>query len=103
MIPPFKIPNEDNVKSGRTMVIFKWCHYATGLMLGYIQVTPMTNGDLPLARQIALLPRLIDLCNRITERLPSDSDPVLELKALRDNASEILQLIDKLPESNLEK
>ncbi len=42
---------------------------------------------------IVSLPRLIDLCDKIAERLPSDSDPVLELKALRDNASEILQLI----------
>ncbi len=43
--------------------------------------------------QITLLPKLIDLCNKIAERLPSDSDPVLELKALRDNANEILQFI----------
>lgn len=92
---PFKLSDKDNAKSGRTLVILEWCHYAKGLMLGYIQVTPITNGDLPLARQITLLPKLIDLCNKIVDRLPSDSDPVLELKALRDDASEILQLIER--------
>lgn len=53
----FKVPDKDKAKSGRTIVTLEWCHYAKGLMLGYIQVSPVTNGDLPLARQIAMLPK----------------------------------------------
>ncbi len=44
---------------------------------------------------ITSLPRLINLCDKMAEKLPPDSDPVLELKALRDSASEILQLIEE--------
>ncbi len=91
----FNVPGKDNAKSGCTIVTLEWCHYAKGLTLGYIQVTPMTKGDLPLARQVAMLPRLIGLCNKIAEGNSSASNPVLELETLRNKASEILQFIEK--------
>lgn len=54
----FRVPEYDKAKRGRLLVDLEWCFDGPNATFGYIQVTPMTNGDLPLAHQIASLPGL---------------------------------------------
>lgn len=61
----FRVPEYDKARPGKLLVSLEWCFDGSGATLGYIQVTPMTNGDLPLAHQIATLPVLKAKCERL--------------------------------------
>lgn len=53
----------------------------------------MTNGDLPLAYQIAALPLLVEVCQEVAKEPYPDSDPNSLLETLRHRAQLALQAI----------
>ena len=90
-----RVPEYDKAKRGRTIITLEWCFDGRGSTLGYIQVTPTTNGDLPLAHQIAALPLLIEVCEETAKEPYQDSDLGSLLETLRHRAQAALCLANK--------
>jgi len=68
MLLPFAVPKSDTAKPGRPLITIEWCYHSDKHILdilGYIQVTPVTVGDLPLAHKIGALPKLIAICKEV--------------------------------------
>ena len=60
--------------------------------VGFVQITPMTMGDLPMAHQIAALPELYAVCEEIAAEPYLDSDLASLLETLRVRAKSALRL-----------